>query len=59
MYKVIVIGGFNSVPLYDLDEAIEYARETNCNCTVINLQNQQVEYRSKDDDFSPFYEEKE
>jgi hypothetical protein len=36
MYTVKTFGGFNSIPLEDLDEAIEWASETNLPYEIID-----------------------
>ena len=36
MFKVIVRGGFDSIPL-SLEEALEYAFEANTECKIVDL----------------------
>jgi hypothetical protein len=36
MYTVKTTGGFNSIPMEDLDEAKEWANETNCSYTIVD-----------------------
>lgn len=42
MYKVIVRGGFDSIPL-TLEEALEYAFECNAEHVIVNLETGKIE----------------
>lgn len=37
MYKVIVTGGLDSIPL-SFEEALEYAFDSNCECKIVDLE---------------------